>query len=369
MKHFTTLIIGVFILGIPALSATPDRMFYRLVAETNTTITGLTSNGTLTWTNAANTISYSIEATSDLGNLSTSYWGIIEYGLVTNLIMTTKVPNLESPFPPTNSSVFVPAGNFLMGDSYNSDAYLYDVPSHPVRTSAYFMDPTEVSRKKWEDVVGWATNNGYVFENAATATDTNFPISTVSWYDCVKWCNARSQKEGYSPVYFTDDSLATVYKEGTNDLASSCVHWSGNGYRLPTEAEWEKAARGGLVQNYYPWTSPGKTNESIYVDPTNANYEASGIMDSTIVASYPPNTFGLFDMAGNVSEWCWDWSDSYSPSYSSDPKGPASGTSRVARGGSYSSDFNGLRCSARDQAWTPSYTDPHLGFRCVRSCP
>jgi len=371
MKHYSKMIILILALGQTALSATSDRLFYRLMSETNTTITGWTASGDLTWTNSATNIAYTIQATSDLGTGLTSFWGAVETGLATNLIMTSKVPKPDTPFPPTNSTLLIPAGIFLMGDSYNFDFFASDVPAHPVRTGAFYMDPTEVTLGKWDEVVNWATNNGYSFEGTATGIDTNYPITNVSWYDCIKWCNARSQKEGFEAVYYSDETQTTLFKEGTNDLGAANVNWKGNGYRLPTEAEWEKAARGGLTQNYYPWVSPGPTNPvSIYLDPTNANYDLTGIGTATAVAFFQSNNFSLFDMAGNAREWCWDWSASYQLAFEIDPTGPTNGIRRVTRGGSYYDDWSALRCTARDNAGLPFTTDdPRVGFRCVRSCP
>jgi formylglycine-generating enzyme required for sulfatase activity len=371
MKFFISWIIAALALQQSVFSTPPERLFYRIVAETNTAIIGWTAELDLTWTNWTTNISYTIQATSDLGNGLTSFWGTVESGQATNLIMTSRAPKPDSPFPPTNSTLLIPAGIFLMGDSYNLlIGNASDTPAHPVRTGAFYMDPTEVTLSKWNEVVNWATNNGYSFEGTATGIDTNYPITTMSWYDCVKWCNARSQKEGFSPVYYSDETHTTLFKEGTNDLGAANVNWKGNGYRLPTEAEWEKAARGGLAQNYYPWPSPGKTNEWIFINPTNANYDATGVMGTTVAASFPPNNYGLFDMAGNVSEWCWDWNVDYQDAFLIDPTGPSNGTLRVTRGGSYASDYSAVRCSARDDNKHPFTTDdPKVGFRCVRSCP
>jgi len=376
MKHTITWIIMALALGQQAFSTTSEKMFYRIVAETNTAIIGWTAAQDLTWTNSATNITYAIQATSDLGNGLTSFWGAVETGLATNLIMTSKVPKPETPFPPGNSTVLIPAGSYLMGNFYATDPLNdYEYPPRPIYTRPFYMDSTEITKGKWDEVVNWATNKGYVFGDTATGTDTNYPVTSVSWYDCVKWCNARSEKEGLTPAYFTNETWTAIYREGALDLSATNVNWNGNGYRLPTEAEWEKAARGGLYQNYFPWPSPGGEilGATNYLDETKANYSGSG---TTNVSSFAPNAYGLYDMAGNVREWCWDFWGLYKDF--SDPTGPTNGTERVTRGGAWSDSSTSLslrlRCSARDASMTADriydYNEnDSLGFRCVRSCP
>jgi len=363
-------------LMISAASAAPDRLFYRITANTNTTITSWTPDGTLTWICADTNGSYTIEATSDLGNSSTCFWGTVAYGVNTGLVMACTAPKPDTIFPVSSPMALIPAGDFLMGDIYHTPPSLPDEdpegPPHSVYTSAFYLDTTEVSMGLWDDVVNWATNHGYSFSGNATGWDTNYPVSYLTWYDCVKWCNARSEKEGYTPVYFTDESQTNIYRAGELDLVSSNVNWSGRGYRLPTEAEWEKAARGGLYQNYFPWPSPGPTNYLVYISASNANYLDSGGL-TTPCATYSPNDYGLLDMSGNVSEWCWDYHDYYryfTTDHDIDPTGPPQTASlqRVFRGGSYVSDANSLRCSSRTSAWTPEVPSAWIGFRCARSC-
>ncbi len=193
----------------------------------------------------------------------------------------------------------------------------------------------------------------------------------------VKWCNARSQQSGLTPVYYTDAGLTQVYTNG--EPATVYPNWALNGYRLPTEAEWEKAARGGLSGQRFPWGNLIGESQANYVGSAGAygydfgpsGYNAIGLVGGGTPAtspagSFPANGYGLYDMAGNVEEWCWDW---YGTPYAggSDPRGPAGpATYRVLRGGSWGfGDAYSARCAFRGTL-SPNQLGLPFGFRCVR---
>ena len=199
----------------------------------------------------------------------------------------------------------------------------------------------------------------------------------------VKWCNARSEKEGLTPAYYTSPDLSTVYRTGRVDVANDFVAWNSGGYRLPTEAEWEKAARGGVTGHRFPWS------DTDTIDHTRANYigklswysydlgytgydvtyYVGSPPYSSPVNAFAPNGYGLYDMSGNAWQWCWDGFDNtwYSNAGATQPdtRGPETTSLRVLRGGVSDMEAVYARCATRYSL------SPHLicscgGFRCVR---
>jgi len=271
---------------------------------------------------------------------------------------------------------YIPSGSFAMGDSSFGEVgegMADERPVHTVTASAFYLEDKEVTAGLWETVRAWAVTNGYMDLPSLATLPSEQPAVGVTWYDAVKWCNARSEMEGFPPVYFTDDLFSNVYRTGANDLtAAQCrSEITHIGYRLPTEAEWERAARGGLDGRMFPW--PASTTGS-YLDnitTAQANYDSSA---PTAVASFPANGFGLYDMTGNAAEWCWDWFDAdyytrfATNAWPTNPRGPDSKPAsalRVARGGSWASSAFDLRCAFREAA-PPNETNPVQGFRCAR---
>jgi formylglycine-generating enzyme required for sulfatase activity len=272
---------------------------------------------------------------------------------------------------PNARMVSIPAGNFLFGDS--NDAIAYAKPVKTINVSGFCIDRYETTYDLWKTVHDWAVLHGYTFDNPGTrgadGNGTDVPATTVNWYDAVKWLNARSEMEGLTPAYYTDALHATVYRTGRENLANDRVNWTGNGYRLPTEAEWEKAARGSLAGNRWPWgNDPANVG---LVDPALANYNEGR---ATSVSVYPANGYGLYDMAGNVWEWTWNWwVDDYGHAsvVATDPVGPDSPIAadkilRVRRGGGYAYGAAFLR-NAERMGRVPTYIANYFGFRSIRS--
>ena len=280
-----------------------------------------------------------------------------------------------TPAPPPGM-VYIPPGVFQMGDNFN-EGNTNELPVHNVTLNAFFMDRTEVAKELWQSVRAWSGSLGYgIIDGSYYAA--GHPEQNMTWYDIVKWCNARSEKEGLTPCYYTDIAQTVVYKTGNTDITNAMVKWTANGYRLPTEAEWEKAARGGNTGLRYPWGNTitgSQANYSSSGDPFGGNSPATTPVGYYNGAQIPAgvdmaNGYGLYDMAGNVSEWCWDWYDvAYygNSGANTNPHGPTTGSSRVLRGGSWADATSNMRCAARNGSnGVPSSGYYYFGFRCVR---
>ncbi len=280
----------------------------------------------------------------------------------------------------TPELVHIPAGDFQMGDS-SDEGYFDELPAHEVVVSGFYMDNIEVSKGLWDEVALWAVSHGYdITTHSGLGKSVHHPAHSVTWYEAVKWCNARSEKEGRTPCYYTDADRDTVYRTGTLDLSNDCVKWNATGYRLPTEAEWEKAARGGLSEKLFPWGDTISHTLANYYSSISYSYDISPTRGyhpmyneewpyTSPVGGFSAYGYGLFDMAGNQWEWCWDWYDadwySNADATQTDCQGPASGMNRLLRGGSWFDDADFCRSTYRGSD-EPSVEGSSVGFRCVR---
>ena len=231
--------------------------------------------------------------------------------------------------------VLINAGTFIMGSPEDEPEREDDETPHQVTVRAFYMGKHPVTQADYQEIMGM---------NPSHFKGDDLPVEQVSWFDAVEYCNRVSQREGLTPAY-------TV--KGTE------VEWNRNadGCRLPTEAEWEYACRAGTTTPYYSGTS---------VD--NAGWYSGNCGSQTHpVGEKQGNVWGLYDMHGNVLEWCWDWYGAYSGSAQSDPEGAQMGYFRVQRGGSWHNDAQYL-CSADRYRNSPSAQNCYIGFRVARSC-
>ncbi len=285
---------------------------------------------------------------------------------------------IVAPPPPPAAMVEIPAGSFPMGNALHAtgDGNAYnELPVHTVTVDAFRMDRHEVTKRTWDEVRAWGLTNGYTDLPVGGGQASNHPVQMINWFAALKWCNARSQMEG-RPVCYTVSNL--VYKTGQNE--PDC-DWTAAGYRLPTEAEWEKAARGGAEGTRFPWTDTDTLQHA------RANYQSSDLFSydtsatrgyhpdyiggatpyTSPVGRFEPNGYGLYDMAGNVWELCWDWYESgyYNYSAATNPRGPAGGSDRIIRGGSWANFADNCRVADR-YIINPYSPINNVGFRTVR---
>lgn len=342
-------------------------------------ITLFERNGQLSWTNAVNTnVLYRVEWSSQAGGPwhSFTYQPINTIDAHSNTTFLVSVPMFYRVVMMTNEPlqgmVWIDGGDVELGQTFGQTVIAG--PVHTNFISGFWIDEMEVTKAKWDEVYNWAITNGYIFDNAGSGKMGNHPVQTVNWYDCVKWCNARSQKERLTPCYSTN---GVTYLIGDN--SNVVCNWSANGYRLPTEAEWEKAARGGRQRRLFPWGGDtiqharanyfADTNSYWFdTSPTPSNHPTynDGFTPYTSpVGSFDANGYGLHDMAGNVCEWCWDWYGAYSESYQTDPRGPTSGLSRIRRGGAWDRTADYSLCAGRSN-FGPGSRNQYIGFRCAR---
>jgi len=341
------------------------------------------SNGGTNWTVPVNSLSGNgIAAPVSPGAGKVIVWNAMaDWPDMVSSRMRFRVTVSDTPPAPTGMAL-IPAGSFSMGNalSASGDGYFDELPVHTVNVSAFYMDKYEVTKALWDEVRAWGLTNGYTDLPAGNGSyaskGANHPVHSISWYAMVKWCNARSKKENLTECYTVSGS---VYKTGNS---TPVLNMSASGYRLPTEAEWEKAARGGLSGKRFPW---GDTiNHSFanyynstyfYESPQGAGYHPSyatgGYPYSSPVGSFEKNGYGLYDMAGNMWEWCWDWYSSsyYASSPGSNPTGPASGSGRVLRGAGWYNFYGAFltRAAGRYYGADPGYDYVSVGFRCARS--
>ena len=287
----------------------------------------------------------------------------IELDQITNITFIT------GGTPPPGNMVLIPAGGFDMGDHFGEGGS-DELPVHNISLDAYYMNKYEVTQLEYETLIG--SNPSHADYGIGDAR----PVNQVSYYDIMVYCNKLSMNESLPPCYTIDGSTdpadwGTVPTSSDATWDAVICDFSVTGYRLPTEAEWEYAAKGGAS-----WEDHNRYSGCVEeTDLTDygwylANNGSSGTPEYGCkdVGTKLPNQLGLYDMSGNLYEWCFDWYDSsyYGSSPASNPSGPASGSSRIPRGGNWNNSADGLRSANRINSY-PGGRSYGIGFRLVRT--
>ncbi|MBN1335148.1 MAG: SUMF1/EgtB/PvdO family nonheme iron enzyme [Deltaproteobacteria bacterium] len=278
-------------------------------------------------------------------------------------------PPVESPppVPPwTGSSgytmIHVATGSFVMGSPENEAGRNTDERRHDVRiTRSFWLGQREVTQDLWIAVMG--TTPFVKDYKGVPLVGSRLPAQSVSWFDAIRFCNALSARDGLEPAYVVNGDE---------------VSWSSSarGYRLPTEAEWEYAARAGTDRAYTGARGSGGLCSVANVADATARRKwpmwtgavpcNDGFLGPAPVGSLQPNPWGLFDMSGNVSEWVWDRYGPYADGPVDDPSGATTGSLHLARGGSWADNGTFNRVAHRKRH-PPDFTDAFTGLRLARS--
>jgi len=254
--------------------------------------------------------------------------------------------------------VYLPARTFIMGNAQGlGDAD--EFPLHSVTLESFCIAEHEVTQGQFQRVMGFNPSIGY-------GVGPDIAVYNVNWYTAIKYCNLSSIADGLTPVYWingsTDpDTWGAVPLVNDNIWNAVICNWDANGYRLPTEAEWEYAARAGTNDPDHLYAGSNNPDSVAW-------YQANSYANAHEVATKNPNALGIYDMSGNVSEWCWDWygADYYNTGPNLNPRGPDTGIWRDMRSGYWGHTAYYCRVAHRS-CNPPDMVSFNFGFRLCRS--
>lgn len=274
-------------------------------AQTNFTIQSFDQTGTLVFNQHTNATSYRVEWAPSPAGPWTNTWDGLDFMIPTDgtSAVTCSVAMCYRVIAELGIAMSeVPSGTNT-GTDPDIGAYSITLPQ------TLLMDTTEITKSQWDVVYLWAVNHGYQFDNRGSALGDHYPVTEISCYDAIKWCNARSEKEGLNPCYSVTSSSST-YRTGAEPLTNLTVNSVSSGYRLPVYDEFRYAALGGSTGTRFPWGNEITHSDANYTSTTNNAYDISPTRGLHPVyngmapaGSFPPNGYGLRDILGNASEW------------------------------------------------------------------
>ena len=281
--------------------------------------------------------------------IAESFQFSVDWNGVEQRITITKTENTDTTIDVEGNFVLINGGTFQMGSPATEPERDADEVLHEVTADSFYMAETELTQEEYQEIMG---------SNPSENQGAGLPVENVSWYDAIAYCNARSEAEGLTPCY---------------TISGTTVAWdrSANGYRLPTEAEWEYAARANTDTPFSFGDYVNDEDANCY-NAYGYNNDASGswvngYLEHTVaVSSYPANGNGLYNIHGNVAEWVWDWYGDYSTETQENPTGAESGNYKIARGGGWNDFPKHIRSAYRSvfPADVPLYS---IGIRLVRN--
>ena len=284
-----------------------------------------------------------------IATLGSSYWADFEWNANSNVFQVVAYGEEEEP---PEGFVAIEPGSFIMGSPTDELGHGGDEVQHAVTLSqGFYLAEAEVTQAQWVAVMG---SNPSFYKAPTYPQCDDCPVENVTWYDAVDYCNALSDLEGLDRAYVVN---------------GPGVNWdqSANGYRLPTESEWEYACRAGTTTAFY---NGGITAVGCALDPVLDQigwYCGNSASRTHEVRQKQSNAWGLYDVSGNVYEWCWDWYGNY-PGTVTDPVGPVSGAERIKRGGNWQAIVRGCRSAYRSDS-APGARSRVDGLRAARTRP